>query len=231
MLYICVLIWIHDVLVYTRSFEDLLTRLEFQRLQKFHVELNPQKTDLCSKEITWSGRKVSVEGIMFDPEMIESLLSFPEPQNAANLQKFLSGANWIRSSISEYAMKVAPLQDLIGEMTRSTGSAKSSNLKSVQVQEIWKEEHSESFERMKHIIAHSVTVAHAKDGYEVCLFPDASDFHWGIIVKQMTKEDLDLNVLVQRHDPLVFLSGTINRSEKHWSLIEKEAFRIVEAVE
>ena len=116
-------------------------------------------------------------------------------------------------------------------MTKSTGSAKSSNLKSVQVQEIWKEEHSESFERMEHTIAHSVTVAHAKDGYEVCLFPDASDFHCGIIVTQMTKEDLDLDVLVQRHDPLVFLSGTFNRSQKHWSLIEKEAFRIVEAVE
>jgi len=28
MLYICVLIWIDDVLVYTRSFEDLLIRLE-----------------------------------------------------------------------------------------------------------------------------------------------------------------------------------------------------------
>jgi hypothetical protein len=54
MLYICVLIWIDDVLVYTRSFEDLLTRLEevFQRLRKLHVKLNPQKTDLCSKEIT-----------------------------------------------------------------------------------------------------------------------------------------------------------------------------------
>ena len=77
MLYICVLIWIDDVLVYTRSFEDLLTRLEevFQRLRKFNVKLIHQKTDLWSKEITWCGRKISVEGIKFDPEKIESLLS------------------------------------------------------------------------------------------------------------------------------------------------------------
>jgi hypothetical protein len=84
---------------------------------------------------------------------------------------------------------------------------------------------------MKHIITHSVTVAHPKDGYEVCLFTDASDFHWGVIVTQMPKGDLDLDVLVQRHDPLAFLSGTFNRSQKHWSVIEKEAFPIVEAVE
>jgi hypothetical protein len=47
----------------------------------------------------------------------------------------------------------------------------------------------------------------------------------------MPKEDLDLDVLVQRHEPLAFLSGTFNRSQKHCSVIEKEAFPIVEAVE
>jgi hypothetical protein len=224
MLYICVLIWIDDVLVYTRSFVDLLTCLEevFQRLRKFNVKLNPQKTDLCSKEITWCGREISIEGIKFDPEMIESLLSLPEPENAANLQKFLCGANWIRSSIPEYAMEVAPLQEQMGEIMRSIDSAKSSKLTSVQLKEIWMEEHFKCFERMKHIIAHSVTVAHPKNGYKECLFTDASDFHRGFIVTQMPKGDLD--VLVQRHEPLAFLSGTFNRSQKHWSVIEKEAF-------
>jgi len=65
----------------------------------------------------------------------------------------------------------------------------------------------------------------------VCLFTGASDFHWGVIVTQMPKGNLDLDVLVQRHEPLAFLSGTCNRSHKHWSVIDKEAFPIVEAVE
>jgi len=86
--------------------------------------------------------------------MIESLLSLPEPENAAYLQKFLCAANWIRSSIPEYAMEVAPLQEVMGEIMRSTDSAKSFNLKSVQLKEIWKQEHSKCFERMKHINAH-----------------------------------------------------------------------------
>ena len=103
-------------------------------------------------------------------------------------------------------MEVTPLQELMGEIMRSTGSAKSSKLRSVQLKEIWKEEHSKCFETMKHIIAHSVTGAHPKDGYEVCLFTDAPDFHWDVIVTQMPKEDLDLDVLVQRHEPLAFLS-------------------------
>jgi hypothetical protein len=47
----------------------------------------------------------------------------------------------------------------------------------------------------------------------------------------MPKEDLDLDVLLQRHEPLAFLSGTFKRSQKHWSVIEKKTFPIVEAVE
>jgi hypothetical protein len=63
--------------------------------------------------------------------MIESLLSLPEPENAANLQKFLCGANWKRSSIPEYAMERHLCKEVMGEIMRSTGSAKSSYLKSV----------------------------------------------------------------------------------------------------
>ena len=89
------------------------------------------------------------------------------------------------------------------------------------MKEIWKEERCQCFERMKHIVAHSVTVVHQKDGYEVYLFMHASDFHWGVIVAPLPKEDLDLDVLVQRPEPLAFLSGTFNRSQKHWSVIRK----------
>jgi len=80
----------------------------------------PQEMNFCSKEITWCRRNISVEGIKFDPEMIESLFSLPEPENVANLQKFLCAANWIRSSIPEYAMMVAPLQEIMREIMRST---------------------------------------------------------------------------------------------------------------
>ena len=105
----------------------------FQRLREFNVKLNPQNTDIHSKEITCCGKTISVEGIKFDPEMIESLLSVPEPENTANLHEFLRGSNWIRSSIPEYAMKVAPLQEIMREIMRSAGPTKSSKLKSVQL--------------------------------------------------------------------------------------------------
>ena len=76
---------------------------------------------------------------------------------------------------------------------------------------------------MKQVIAHSVTLPHPRDGYAICLFTDASESHWGIIVTQVPKEDLHFDVLVQSHEPLAFLSGTFSRSQKDWSAIEKQA--------
>jgi len=75
------------------------------------------------------GRKISAEGIKYDPDMIESLLSLFKPETAANLQMFLCGENWTRSSILEHASEVAPLQKLLGLITRTTRSAKGSQLR------------------------------------------------------------------------------------------------------
>jgi len=47
--------------------------------------------DLCSQEITSCGRKISWEKIKFNPEMIERLLSLPEPINPVDLQIFVWG--------------------------------------------------------------------------------------------------------------------------------------------
>ena len=55
MTYVSVLIWIEDVLLLAKTFEDYVQvfKQSFERLRKFNVKLNPNKTDLCSREITW----------------------------------------------------------------------------------------------------------------------------------------------------------------------------------
>ena len=84
MLYVSELIWIDDVLLFAETFEDYLQVLKqsFERLRKFNVKLNPNKTDLCSCEITWCGRKISEAGIRFDDSRIQALLRHPEPTTA-----------------------------------------------------------------------------------------------------------------------------------------------------
>ena len=93
-LYICVLFWIDDVLVYIRSFEDLLIWFE----EVFHgarttLRNGPafQVDDLMWQKDFFRRRKVN-------PQMIDSLLSLPEPKNATVFQKFSCVAKWVSST-------------------------------------------------------------------------------------------------------------------------------------
>jgi hypothetical protein len=56
--------------------------------------------------------------------------------------------------------------------------------------------------------------------YDLCLFTDASDFHWGIILTQVPKKQLKVIVHNQEHEPLAFLSGSFNATQRRWSIIE-----------
>jgi hypothetical protein len=84
MVNVSLLIWIDDVLRFSKTFEDYpqVLRQAFERLRKFNVKLNPNKTDLCSREITCRGRKISGAGIRFDGSRIQALLQLPKPTTA-----------------------------------------------------------------------------------------------------------------------------------------------------
>ena len=53
----------------------------------------------------------------------------------------------------------------------------------------------------------------------------------GSILTQIPSEELKLPVSKQHHEPLAFLSGSFKGSQLNWSIVEKEAFPIVESCE
>ena len=50
LLFQCVLIWMDDLLVYSKSFEEHFQNLwmVFERLHKFNIKLNPKNNDLLA---------------------------------------------------------------------------------------------------------------------------------------------------------------------------------------
>ena len=65
-------------------------------------------------------------------------------------------------------------------------------------------DHDTAFSRIKELVAHAVTLAHPKQDYEMCVFKDASDFHWGIILTQVPKTQLKVSMHDHEHGPLAF---------------------------
>ena len=65
----CVLIWIDDLLVNSKSFEEHLRNMGkvFERLRKFNIKLNSKKSELFALHIIWCGRKIYKDRVTFDP--------------------------------------------------------------------------------------------------------------------------------------------------------------------
>ena len=61
----------------------------------------------------------------------------------------------------------------------------------------------------KNLVAYPVVLSHLKDRYEILMFPDASDNHWGSFLTQVPNAELEDGVEAERtsHGPLGFLSG------------------------
>ncbi|ETV90731.1 hypothetical protein H310_14520 [Aphanomyces invadans] len=64
----------------------------------------------------------------------------------------------------------------------------------------------------------------------ICVFADASDLHWGGVVTQIPRDQVDRKLDSQDHEPLMFLSGTLSGAAQRWAIVEKEAFSIVECL-
>ncbi|GMF26332.1 unnamed protein product [Phytophthora lilii] len=79
------------------------------------------------------------------------------------------------------------------------------------------------------MLEHAATLAFPDPEGTICLFSDASNDGWSIIVT-LVKEWRKLTAAGdQQHDLLYCMSGTFHGASQNWSIVEKEGYLIVRA--
>ena len=88
------LIFLNDILIFSRNFEDHLSKLEavFSRLHKHGLKLKASKCELFKDSVTYLGHVVSSRGIETDPEKLKALSDWPVPHDVKSLRTFLGFA-------------------------------------------------------------------------------------------------------------------------------------------
>ena len=115
------LIYLDDVIVFSRTEEEHLTRLRavFEHFREHGLKLKPSKCHFLQKEIVFLGHKVSEEGMKPGDDGLKGIAEMAPPANYTKIQRFLGVTGFFRHFIKNYAWIARPLNDLLeGEASK-----------------------------------------------------------------------------------------------------------------
>jgi hypothetical protein len=105
-------VWLNDCLLHAKTEDDSLATLNFffKQCQEHRLTLHSSKFVLFFTTMRSCGRLITKDGVHFDQNNMEALQTMHELQNGADLAQYVAAVNWIRSAITNYSKRVAPLQ-------------------------------------------------------------------------------------------------------------------------
>ena len=114
MLWTKCLVYLDDVVIFGRTFGDILKNLEsvLRRLRQVSLKVKPSKCAFFHKQVLYLGYIISHDGVAIDPSKTPKIAGWPTPKNVQELQKFLGLASYYRRFIRNFAEITKPLYRL-----------------------------------------------------------------------------------------------------------------------
>ncbi|GBC36137.2 retroviral-like aspartic protease 1 [Rhizophagus irregularis DAOM 181602=DAOM 197198] len=83
-----VLVYLDDVIIYLKTFKDHIQHLEevLNRIRKANLRLKAEKCHFAAAELQFLGHVVGKEGVKPNPEKVNKMVNYPEPQNIRELR-------------------------------------------------------------------------------------------------------------------------------------------------
>lgn len=99
------MVYIDDIIVYGRSFDQTLANLEtvLQRVKASHLKLKPSKCELFKAELLYLGFLINGSGVRPDPAKVQAVREWPVPCNISDVRSYLGFANYHRRFVKQYA--------------------------------------------------------------------------------------------------------------------------------
>ena len=108
------LVYLDDLLVYSKTFDEHLDRL-LQRIIDASLKLRLDKCQFLLRQVHCLGHTVSAEGVSCEAGKVEAVKKWPVPTTTTALGSFLGFAGYYRRFIQGFARIAGPLHDLIAK--------------------------------------------------------------------------------------------------------------------
>lgn len=203
-----ILIYIDDLIL---ASQDEISHLEDLKqllgvLIKHGLRLKIDKCRFGQKEVKYLGFLISEKGLRPDPKNIEAVKGFKTPKTVTELKSFLGAVGYFRRFIKSFADIARPLH----ELTRDESLGQ------------WRKEHQQAFEMLIEKLCSAPVLAPPRLGKPFQIETDASGYGISAVLLQKGPDN-------QLH-PIFYASRLLNKHERNYATVEKEALAIVFAL-
>lgn len=202
------LTYLDDIIVFSNTFQEHIQRLDavLNRLRAANLKLRPEKCHFAQHQVRYLGHIISSEGVHPDPEKVAPISNLSAPTNTKQLKHFLGLSSYYRKFIQNYAAIAEPLYKLLRK--NSPGF-------------VWSTECQNAFKMLQERLITPPILAYPKFDIPFIVSTDASTTAIGAILSQVSNGTERV---------VAYWSRQLQKSERNYSTIEREALAIVSAI-
>ena len=201
-------VYIDDIIIYSDTWEEHIKAIRalFQRLLEFSLTVNLAKSDFAIATVKFLGHVVGQGEVLPLDAKVQAIREFEVPKNKKSLMRFLGMIGFYRRFCKNFSDVAVPLTELLKK----------------DVQYEWTEERQSVFDQLKELLVHSPILASPNFDTPFKLYCDASDVGIGAMLAQDDEEGVE--------HPVSFYSKKLNKAQKGYATVEKEALALLLAL-
>ena len=203
----CSLVYIDDVILYSRTFLEHLEHLQvFTLLINGGAKLNMKKCVFAKPSIKYLGYIVDGFGVYPDSKKVEAFKNFPVPVTAKQIKQFLASVGFYRHLIPDFAKYSACLSDLLKKDAKFE----------------WTDRHMANFDYLRNCLCNSPILRHPNFNKQFELHTDACNENIASALMQRGTDGIPY--------PVSYFSRKLRTEEKKYCTTELEALAIVSSI-
>jgi hypothetical protein len=204
-----------DIIIFSKTAQEHKQHVQsiVDLLKEAQLKVKLKKCSFFQREIEFLGHQISKNGITPTKSKIEALFRYKQPTTLKQLLSFLGLASYYRKFIDHFTMIAHALYECCIENKLNKYKLKK-----------WTEECQASFDALRTYLTESDKVLMLPDLNKAFkLFCDACDYGVGAVLTQQDEQ--------KNWRPISYFSKHLSKTERRYSVSERELLSIIRAVE
>ena len=202
------LVYLDDIIIMGRSFEDHFQKLEkvFEKLQSANLKLSPKKCSFFQRQVHYLGHVISEQGVTTDPGKISAVKDWPTPTEKTHVRAFLGLCSYYRRFVKGFSDIAKPLHRLTEEKRAFS----------------WDEECEHAFLELKKRLCESPILGYPDTEGRFTVDTDASNTGIGGVLSQKRG---DQEIVI------AYFSKSLSRPERNYCVTRRELLAVVKTLQ